>query len=286
MTVVGVLEGAGGVARTAALLASGCSPHAIKSAVAGGLAVRGRRGVLMLPGADASLVLATDLSGELTCVTALARHGISLLRPTRTLHLGVRSGYTTAGRRARGVHLHYAKARRAPSPGTPPVASVATALDEAGRCLDERAHLVAVDAALHAGKVSMAQVAAFHSTSADRRAWLLAHADGRAESPGETLARLDIVRRGLAVHPQRFITGVGRVDLVVDDRVVVEIDGRAFHQGPESFVRDRRRGRRVVAGRLPVLRFAAAEVLGSDAIDVGAEVASFLADRPSPRMTH
>jgi len=63
---------------------------------------------------------------------------------------------------------------------------------------------------------------------------------------------------------------------------VVEVDGRAFHTDHASFVRDRRRGRRAVRGGLPVLRFAHAELVGPDAVDVGAEVAAFLAEH-NPR---
>lgn len=286
MSVVGVMTAAGGVARTAALISAGCSKRDIAQAVRKGQVLRVRTGVLATPDANPALIAATGLSGVITCVTALAWHGISLLRLPRTIHVGVPSGFTTSRRPTKGVHLHYARGRDKPALGAPPVASVVTALDEAGRCLDERSHLVAVDAALHRGDVSVRHVANFRLCTAQRRDWLLAHADGRAESPGETLARLDLVKQGLNVHPQRFIKGAGRVDLVVEDRVVVEIDGRAFHQGPEAFVRDRRRDRTVVAGGLPVLRFAAVEVLGADAVDVGAEVAQFLLAGPKARMRH
>ena len=277
MDVVAVLAELGGVARTRELMSAGCSHLAIRRAVDGGAAARVRKGLIALPDGDPALTWAVHLGGELTCVSALARHGVDQLRRSSVAHVGVASGFTTAQRRVRGVRLHYTKGRASLSPSR--VASVARALDDAGRCLDERAHLVAVDSALHRGLVVPADIAAMRASGRARRDWLLACMDGRAESPGESLARLDCVERGLAVHPQRFIAGVGRVDLVVEDQVVVEVDGRAHHSDPEAFVRDRRRGRRVVGGGMPVLRFAAMEMLGTSPVDVGAEVEAFLGRR-------
>ncbi len=242
-----------------------------------------RHGILAVPDADPLVLRAVTLRGVLTCVSALATHGVAMLRGSPAVHLAVSSTYTTAGRDVRGVRLHYRVDARGPEGNGPPVAVVAQALDDAGRCLDERSHLVAVDSALHQGLVTHADIAAFTATPAARRQWLLAHADGRSESVGETLARLDCVKRGLSVHPQRFLPHVGRVDLVVEGQVVIEVDGRAFHSDRESFVRDRRRGRRAVRAGLPVLRFAAAELLGSDAVDVGAEVEAFLAEHKPRR---
>ncbi|WP_162242479.1 MULTISPECIES: endonuclease domain-containing protein [unclassified Microcella] len=39
---------------------------------------------------------------------------------------------------------------------------------------------------------------------------------------------------GLAVDVQVVIPGVGRVDLLVEGRVVVEVDGRRWHEGEQE----------------------------------------------------
>ena len=58
---------------------------------------------------------------------------------------------------------------------------------------------------------------------------VLGAVDPGAESPGESLARLVLKGLGLPVRSQvvlRDLDGViGRVDFVVDERVVVEFDG-------------------------------------------------------------
>ncbi|WP_159448747.1 type IV toxin-antitoxin system AbiEi family antitoxin domain-containing protein [Demequina sp. NBRC 110053] len=282
MDVRQVIEHAGGVCRTSDLLREGASERAIATAVVNGSIRRVSRGLYAVHDADPALVIAASLGGALACVSALSRHGVLLLHPRRAPHVAVVNGFsrsTRARRRAASVaQIHYCSALP-PMRGPAHVQDVATALDLAGRCLDRREHLVAVDSALHQGLVRPDQVAGFTLTSRERRSWLMAHADPRAESIGETLARLDVVERGLAVHPQRYIRQVGRVDMVVEDSVVVEVDGRAHHTDPEAFIRDRRRDRRLESSGLPVLRYAHRELVEPGAPHVGDAVISLLRSR-------
>jgi very-short-patch-repair endonuclease len=54
--------------------------------------------------------------------------------------------------------------------------------------------------------------------------------------------------------------GLGRVDLVVEDWIVVETDGSAFHD-VEVTARDRRRDAALIARGLAVLRFRYSQVV-------------------------
>ncbi|UPU87515.1 endonuclease domain-containing protein [Demequina sp. TMPB413] len=67
--------------------------------------------------------------------------------------------------------------------------------------------------------------------------------------------------------------GIGRVDLMVGDAVVVEVDGRHYHSDPIAFVADRRRDRALQELGFRVLRFAASEVLSDPACVARAVVA-------------
>ena len=60
-----------------------------------------------------------------------------------------------------------------------------------------------------------------------------------SDSGLETIARLMFHRLRVRVRTQVLVAGVRRVDLLVGDRLVIELDGRAFHSG-EDFERDRR----------------------------------------------
>lgn len=69
---------------------------------------------------------------------------------------------------------------------------------------------------------------------------LARHLDA-SQSGTETVARYRLRRRGLRVRSQVPIEGVGTVDLLVGDRLVIEVDSFAFHTGVESYREDRRR---------------------------------------------
>jgi very-short-patch-repair endonuclease len=62
-----------------------------------------------------------------------------------------------------------------------------------------------------------------------------------SESGTETLVRTRLQRRGIKLRCQVRIGGVGRVDLLVGDRLIIEVDGKEHHDDPDAFTRDRRR---------------------------------------------
>ena len=141
-----------------------------------------------------------------------------------------------------GVHVHVAAPHqlveaegdrlRAVLPADACVLTAAASGFEAG--------VVAMDAALHRRLVTRDGLAAASALPGARygiatvRA-AIAEADESCESPGETLTRLILVAAGLAVRSQVDITDggglVGRVDLLVGDRVVVEFDGAVKYDG-------------------------------------------------------
>jgi len=139
--------------------------------------------------------------------------------------------------------------------------------------------LVLVDAALRGGMLLPGDLAHLGRGVARRRAWVRRMASGTAESPLETLARAALVMSGFRVEAQVVVPGVGRVDLVVDDEVAVEVDGWEFHQGRESFERDRARDRLMLTRRMPVMRFTARD-LRSDLWGVVAQVARVAGRKP------
>jgi very-short-patch-repair endonuclease len=105
-----------------------------------------------------------------------------------------------------------------------------------------------------------------------RRAVTLA--DGRAESPPETVLRLLLRSAGLAPVPQYVVRDadgrfVARVDLAFPERrVAVEYDG-AWHGTPGQLARDRRRLNALVAAGWTVLHVTAADMHEPDSV-VGA----------------
>lgn len=264
MDPVTILAALGGAGRTEQLVAGGCSPHAIRAALAAGSVRRVRRGVLALPSAPPDAVVAVTLGVGLTCVSAFERLGLPLPQAPGRLHLAVPYNFTPGARAVPPSRFHYQGVR--PPPGS--VASASEALDCAGDCLDETWHLIAVDAALHRGLVTLGDVMDFRRSSRARAEFLVRHADGRSESPGETIARLALVQAGLRVCPQMYVDGAGHVDLVVENRVIVQVDGYGPHSGRRVFRRDREKSRAVIRAGRPQLTYAASELLGRARVNI------------------
>jgi very-short-patch-repair endonuclease len=103
-----------------------------------------------------------------------------------------------------------------------------------------------------------ALVSLAHRMPAAYRQALLA-ADGICESGIETLFWLSF--RHTAARRQVPIEGVGDVDFLLGDRLVVEVDGERFHTDPLAFETDRRRDAHLSALGFRVLRFSYRQVM-------------------------
>lgn len=86
-------------------------------------------------------------------------------------------------------------------------------------------------------------------------------ATDRADSGTETITRYFLRRLGLRVEVLVPIDGLGDVDLLVEGRLIVELDGREFHDPAEAFANDRRRDLVAAVHRYRSLRFTWSQVL-------------------------
>ncbi|MGT2425111.1 endonuclease domain-containing protein [Amnibacterium kyonggiense] len=91
-----------------------------------------------------------------------------------------------------------------------------------------------------------------------RRAWDLA--DGRSESPIETILRLGLVRLGIAFELQVWMLPYRRVDFLIGGWLIIEVDGRRYHASDERFEADRERDAMFAAWGYRVLRFSYRQV--------------------------
>ncbi len=106
----------------------------------------------------------------------------------------------------------------------------------------------------------------------------MGRADQRAESGLESIVRYRLRLRGLRVEIIVGLRGIGSVDLVVEDRLIVECDGKRFHTDEAAFANDRRRDLQAAATRYRVLRLTWCQILFCWA-DVEAAVFAALAVR-------
>ncbi len=124
-------------------------------------------------------------------------------------------------------------------------------------CLSELEAVCAIDSALQSGATTLARIAQ-HLSSRARPLLLLC--DSRAESGVETVFRLRAQRSGFEFRVQQPLPG-GRVDFVIGERLLIEVDGSEHHSGHHEFVRDRERDALHKALGYSVIRFTYDQVI-------------------------
>lgn len=242
----------GGGARWKRLLEMGVSDGRLRAAVRSGDLVR-LGPVYAFPDAPTDVLIAAQLGGRLTCTSAAVRLGLDVLSPSDKTHVAVR-------RNNPRTHEDAIVHRTGHAPGW--LVTVPEALVHALGCLPAVDALVMVDSALQAKRASIPELRrCIVGPDSVRRRALLDHADAKSESVTETVARLAIRSAGLPVQSQVYIPDVGRVDLLVDGWLIVEIDGYAHHSSREQFRNDRRRANLLAEKGMVLLRFSYEDVM-------------------------
>jgi len=258
----------GGLARTSDLVARGCTPYAIARAVKQGEVFRLQRGWVATPNALREAVVAVNQGGKLTGPTALWSMGIwdgtdrdlhvqlpvghhQELRTSRT-HLDV---FTPSGYPREELRLHWHRERH-PDPYSPPWrVSVIDALLQSSRILTGEHFVACVDSALNTRHLSESGLPILRDLLPRRQRALLELVDGAAESGLESLARQRLTPLVRDIRSQVPIAGIGiggrdgRVDLLIDGWLVIELDGAAYHDLRANTLRDgvlNRSGRRAL----------------------------------------
>ncbi len=240
----------GGVATTQQLLAV-MSRKALEVAVRAGRFVRVRRGIYAMgpPGMAARLAALDLASGThiVACMhTAAEMYGFDT-EPDNRLHIldpgiRMRPAADLMVHQRIGAPLRKFPGRLATAPGWTAV--------EIARTVRRPRALAVLDAALHCGACTRLELNAAVAEQKGRRGIvdvreLVKHADGRAESPMESEARLVFIDGGLPL-PELQVEivdlhgSVWRVDFAWPDcGLVAEYDSVEWHANPDSWKHDR-----------------------------------------------
>jgi very-short-patch-repair endonuclease len=248
MNVATYLASRGGTATAADFGRAGFSRHRIATAVAQGTVVRIRRGQYGLPQDSGVYRAALELKGVLTCLSGAPSYGLWTLVPAQSMHLYLGHRAAPPGAVAHGRCRH-------PRHPWLPVAGLADVLIHALHCLPELEALVMVQCAVGRGDISLAFLRGKLEGNRNGAARLVLDlVIPRADSLLEVLANVAFRRAGLQVRLHVQIPGVGEVDFLVEDCLIVEIDG-ASHLEPRQVTKDRRRNNASHTGGYLVLRF-------------------------------
>lgn len=248
--VLDVFAANGGVATTRQLLAV-LSPKALEVAVRAGTYIRVRRGVYALQSPDvATKLAAADLAcgtRVVACMqTAAEMYGFCTETPDR-LHIldpaiRMRPSPDLMVHQRTGAPLKVVQGRLATAPAWTAV--------EVARTLRRPRALAVLDAAVRSGTCTAVELDAAIREQKGRRGIvkvreLLPYADGRAESPMESEARLAFIDGGLPLPELQyeivdFHGKLWRVDFAwPGSNVVAEYDSLQWHANPDGWKHDR-----------------------------------------------
>jgi very-short-patch-repair endonuclease len=269
---------------TSDLRAIGKSQRDVRRAVERGAIIAVRRGHYALPSTDPALVRAVRVGGVATGTTASRVRGLwtppdarlmaapeatALTPPDPRLHVAVPRNAPRLHdpddperllSRSDGVVLHWTEPEVVAAASATGIAPPLVMLEHVFAAHPADRALAVTDSALKDRWIRKGDLPAL----ADRLPAHLHHAvhsaTGRADSGIESIGRFRLELLGLHVEVLVRLGRVGTVDLLIDGWLVVEMDGREFHEG-ERFERDRQRDLEAATARYRTLRFSWRQVM-------------------------
>ena len=248
VNIYGTTSSFGIISRQEALR-EGTTRREFEKAVAAGLLTRVDRSRYALLETPSEVVTAACAGAVVTCTSALRLHGVDTWNDHK-LHLRL----PRYAQRHRGLPESAVICDH-----TEPISpTLVDPLDRALTCV-ARSHptedlLVILDSLLHKRFRTLAELHFQLQGVSERARRTLSLATGLAESPPESVLRYRLAMRRIRSSPQVVIPGVGRVDLLVGKSLILEMDGRTWHESDLSFETDRCRDREATARGYTVIR--------------------------------
>lgn len=233
----------GHVARTDELLKRGMTARQIESSVRTGTIRRAMRGVFVCRHTDADQHLAVAARARISCCSVLRRAGV-WVGLDRRLHLqlspqakGPRPILNHDGYK---IRYHWADSRF----GNPPRSWRVSRMEsvwQAIHCLDEENAIACLESAVHQKFLTVAEVRRLCAFAPRRLQAGISEMEFTSDSGQETITRRRLRHIGYSVVAQVRVSGIPySQDLVVEDCVTLETDGKKWH-GPDRFDNDRNR---------------------------------------------
>lgn len=262
-----------GIAHRTELAAAGFTRYRIRAAVADGSLRRlGRSWLVADAHADPTMLLAASVGGRVACASAAALLGLWTLEvpaPHIAIPPSSRMGRVDGLRLHRSIPL-------APVRRTALVESIVDVLAHVAVCLPREAALAVWESAIRQRRIPAAALATVPWRTI--AAQTLASAAGALADSGLESIVADRLRwMRLPVRQQVPLFG-HRVDILVAERLVIQLDGWEHHSSAADRARDNRHDARLRAAGYRVIRIGYAEVVhGWPAIQ--AEIALAVAQR-------
>ncbi|TDN87482.1 DUF559 domain-containing protein [Microbacterium sp. BK668] len=249
-----------GIAHREALVRAGIPVTRIRAFVRTGSAELIRRAWIALPTADPGLVLAARAGGRVSCVSLARRRGWWMppaIDSRPHLHLDPRAGSARLGQDWEGV-LHWTQPI-APSPGRVLVGTIEDALAHIAVCQPPEVARLLWESAARTERLAPEYLRSVQWRRPVARE-LAQEVTGLSDSGLETLVVAPLARWGIRVRQQVKIAG-HLVDLLIGERLVLQIDGFEFHSTSAARTRDLAQDAELRLRGYTVLRFSYAQIV-------------------------
>ncbi len=234
----------------AELCARGATGASLTAAIRSKLLIRLRRDHYALPDCDRHVIEAVRIGGRLGCISALADYGVFVtdsrfthvhLDPLASRPRSPRSRFDPLSSDNRdGAQLHWRNLVHEDD-GDECRVGIRDALLQSLECQTLWNSVATFDSALHLGRVTPADIADVFARAPRSARAVEPMIDSRAESGPESILRMIVRALGYGCEPQVTISGIGRIDLIVEGRLALEADSRKWHEGWEKQRADRER---------------------------------------------
>ncbi len=228
------------------------------------------RGWIFLEGSiGIDRVRASVYNAVVTCCSAAALFDLPLLPQDRDphTHLAVprnRAIHMSRSRRLDDVRIHR-ESKIDEDAARPWLADIGSVLERACQCVSLQSAVAMLDSARTQGLCDISELRIpERGPSVPSLRVAVSRSVSGSRSILETCARMQLEDAGISSRVAVVIPGVGEVDLVVFDCVVIELDGWRFHQSKEQREKDLARDRRLSALGYVVLRFDFDTVMNSN----------------------
>lgn len=247
-TLPAVIASLGGVATRADLMRHGFTGPTLTAAVRSGVVERLRRSRYCVVELSDDARTAVMLGGRLGALSAAASYGW-----WRGLDERIHVSWPPHGNIAKPGRVRFGADQ---SPGIrhhwrvldgsgistdlwrePPLETLAQVL----LSCDKQTAIACADSAIHGGTLTDQQVRDLLRSMPARIAKWECYLDGRSDSGLETIVRIWLIDHGIPFTFHPVVPGVGEVDFVIGCSLIVETDGRNFHDLILDATRDARR---------------------------------------------
>jgi very-short-patch-repair endonuclease len=214
-------------ATTAQLRAGGMTRRDIGRAITNGELRRVRRGRYTTLQPDDERVIAARVGGQLTGVSAIAALGGWLPRHPRVIHVAVPRTHSRLRREASRIPVIVHWVDRPASEA--PIADLTEVLIRVALDEDLETVVSCFDWAFASASVDVIDFERILNALPIRARVLRSWVDPGSQSILESVARVRILRRGWSVRSQVRVGDVQAIDLVIEEHVALELDGREHH---------------------------------------------------------